>query len=429
MASGVSKVGNLSTAYDIDWFYLNVANPSDFDIDWVLPSDAVEGDFALYVLDADFNYLYGDSVTSGEDISVSGNTAGDYYFGLTSWYSHNDSDYEFTVTATEGTPVPTESEQNGTIATADTLAVNGAILGELSSSSDVDIYRFNSGSATEFNAMLDIPWESAWDDLFQVRLLDASGIEIGVRRFGADYAENLQVTANTDYYLELSWASIYEPWGQYRLSLDSIVSEERPNDAIVGTDLGDALNGTASDDDIYGLGGYDIINGAAGTDTAHFESSADYFAVSNVEGITRVEGRYSAGNYAGDIAKLYNVESLEFTDGTQSLSTADVTPIFGTLERDFIAGTSGADLIDGRGGNDWIDGGAGSDTLALFGTASHFDVITLRGLTQIKGTESEYEGTTSLVWSVETLAFAQGDDRTLSAGTGELVVDLSLMMH
>ena len=106
MASGVSKVGNLSTAYDIDWFYLNVANPSDFDIDWVLPSGAVEGDFALYVLDADFNYLYGDSVTSGEDISVSGNTAGDYYFGLTSWYSHNDSDYEFTVTATEGTPVP-----------------------------------------------------------------------------------------------------------------------------------------------------------------------------------------------------------------------------------------------------------------------------------------------------------------------------------
>ena len=99
-----------------------------------------------------------------------------------------------------------------------------------------------------------------------------------------------------------------------------------------------------------------------------------------------------------------------------------MTPIFGTLERDFIAGTSGADLIDGRGGNDWIDGGAGSDTLALFGTASDFDVITLRGLTQIKGTESEYEGTTSLVWSVETLAFAQGDDRTLSAGTGELVV-------
>ena len=74
------------------------------------------------------------------------------------------------------------------------------------------------------------------------------------------------------------------------MSLDAIVSEERPNDAIVGTDLGDALNGTASDDDIYGLGGYDIINGAAGTDTAHFESSADYFAVSNVEGITRVEG-------------------------------------------------------------------------------------------------------------------------------------------
>ena len=247
-------------------------------------------------------------------------------------------------------------------------------------------------------------------DYFQLTVLGPTGNLISTRNTGVDTAFDVKVAAAGTYFVRLSTVNSYtHSGGEYRLVVSAVLEDPIPSGAITGTTVGDRLTGTDGDDLIYGLGGNDIINGGAGTDTVVFRAANANLSINTIGGLTAARGDYAAGEHALSVSRLWNVEKLKTWSGELTLTTSALTPILGTPQADRLIGTAGDDLIDGLGGSDFIDGAAGNDTLALFGARESFDVITVTGITRIKGKAdaAEYAGTTTKVVGVETLAFTK----------------------
>ena len=64
-----------------------------------------------------------------------------------------------------------------------------------------------------------------------------------------------------------------------------------------------------------------MINGGGGNDTLLIYEPYSDFTITTLEGITRIVGKYTAGNYAFDEIVATNVESVKFSDQTISLNT------------------------------------------------------------------------------------------------------------
>jgi len=132
---------------------------------------------------------------------------------------------------------------------------------------------------------------------------------------------------------------------------------------------------------------------------------------------------------SGTIANFENQSSYNITitltfnlgSGIQTVGTAkeliiSVTDVEeNTITGDFrnnsietITGTNIDDHIDSNGGFDEIDGNDGNDTLLLFADRSKFEVVTLAGVSQIKGLNgsSNYEGYYIRMVDVENVLFS-----------------------
>jgi hypothetical protein len=85
---------------------------------------------------------------------------------------------------------------------------------------------------------------------------------------------------------------------------------------LAGTSVADTLTGTAYNDKLEGVGGNDVLNGGAGTDTAVFNGLSTAYSVlrtgTNTWSVSGAEG----------MDQLSNIEILQFTDKTVTLTTA-----------------------------------------------------------------------------------------------------------
>lgn len=185
---------------------------------------------------------------------------------------------------------------------------------------------------------------------------------------------------------------------------------------ISGTRWSDSLTGGSGDDIFDPMGGGDTIVGGAGSDTALFFANSSLFTVTSLGGVTKVTGTWQAGDYAYSTVVLRDVETLKFADRDISLSSSSKALIEGTIWSDKLTGTSADEQFDGKGGDDDIDGGGGSDTALIFAASAAFTIVTLSGVTKVKGgwQAGDYAYDTLKLRNVETLQFS---DRAVSLST------------
>lgn len=403
--------GQLATAADVDWFYLDVAAPGDLQINFDAPTNSSLDYFKVWVLDAQGNVIAGRSTGVDVAFSAGAPTAGAYFVAVT---TENDGYFSSGQYGLSVTPVASslnrEREVNDTLSAADALALGTPIVGQLSASSDVDTFAVKMTSAGVLTVNFDGPTSSTWSDYFQLQVLGPTGSLVTSRNTGVDTVFEVKVAAAGTYFVQLRTAnsSAYNG-GDYRLLASAVLAEPIPSGAITGTALGDRLVGTAADDLVYGLGGSDLINGGAGNDTVVFRAANENLSITTIGGLTAVRGDYAAGEHALSVSRLWNVEKLKTWSGELTLVTNAVVPLLGTAQTDRLVGTPGDDLMDGLGGPDFIDGGVGNDTLALFSAADAFEVMTVAGITRVKGkaNAAEYAGHTMKVVGVESFAFAK----------------------
>jgi hypothetical protein len=408
--------GQLSSSADIDWFSLSITQPGDLQIAFDAPTNSSSEYFKVWVLDSQGNVLAGRSTGMDVSFSAGAPVVGNYFVAVatSNSYAHTGDQYGLTVTPISSN-VNRESEINDSTTTADPILLSTAIVGQLSTVSDIDIFAVTMSSAGTLTVNFDGPTSSSWSDYFQLSVLGPTSSLISTRNTGVDTAFDVKVTTAGTYFVRLSAVNTYSySGGEYRMVVSAVLEDPIPSGAITGTTFGDRLAGTEGNDLIYGLGGNDIINGGAGTDTVVFRAANSNLSINSIGGLTAVRGDYAAGEHVLSVSRLWNVEKLKTWSGVLSLDTSVVTPILGTPQADRLIGTASNDLIDGLGGSDFIDGAAGNDTLALFGARDSFDVITVAGITRIKGKSdaAEYAGTTMKVIGVESLSFNK--NQTLS---------------
>ena len=95
-----------------------------------------------------------------------------------------------------------ESESNNTTSTADSLTLGSPIKGQLSSSSDVDYYKFTTSGSGSVSISLDTPTNYS-SDYFKFTLYDASNNNLGQYETGKDLTANLGIAVAGTYYLSL----------------------------------------------------------------------------------------------------------------------------------------------------------------------------------------------------------------------------------
>ena len=72
-----------------------------------------------------------------------------------------------------------ETEDNGTLATADVLSNGQELKGQIATSSDIDFYKIGVGQAGVISLSFDAPTDSSYTDYFAIGLYNSSGTLLG----------------------------------------------------------------------------------------------------------------------------------------------------------------------------------------------------------------------------------------------------------
>ena len=426
--SGQQIKGKLSTADDVDWFFVNLEASSDLKITFDVPTDSEDSYFQGWLYDEDGYLLVSDVTGKDVEFTLGALDAGIYYFGLSTSDSskHDAGVYGLTLTTLAAAAPNIELENNNTPSAANPLALDVSMSGKLPTADDIDVFSVDLIAKGTLSVNFDGPTDSTWTDYFRIDIHDSAGALLDSRHTGVDTAFDVKLPVDAkkvpiDGKYTVTIAAVNsddESTGDYHLTVSAaavVVEVPVPEGAIQGTQSDDTLTGTAKDDLIYGLGGSDLIDGGAGSDTVVFQANSTELSIHAVSGLTAVRGGYAAGDHAYTVSRLLNVENIKTADDTIPLGSDSVTPLLGTFDSDRILGTDKSDLIDGMGGSDFIDGGAGADTLVLFGPGDHFVVTTVAGITRIEGSEdaNEYAGHVSRTVGVETLGFIRNESKPL----------------
>jgi hypothetical protein len=164
-----------------------------------------------------------------------------------------------------------------------------AITGQLSSSSDFDVFKFDVAQASTLRLSFDAPTNSSYNDYFTSAVLDAAGNTLSSHRGGSDITFSTALNAAGTYYIQITDSTFHDS-GQYSItaSLTSGTSgvETETNDSIGTANVmrsGESTKGqirSNSDTDYYKIS----TNGAS-TISIDFDSPTnssynDYFTVS-----------------------------------------------------------------------------------------------------------------------------------------------------
>lgn len=191
----------------------------------------------------------------------------------------------------------------------------------------------------------------------------------GQWRFGGWCADEIVGTDGNDW--------LFGFWGNDRLiggaGKDRVFGGSG-NDEIEGNEGNDLLSGGSGDDTLIGGAGTDLLLGGRGDDTAHFQSTFDDYAISQISPVWRVEHLGGDGGDGTDF--LAGVERLVFADGFEVFLDDRNTLPFGITDQASVdeAATIEKAAVDGLLAND-ID--FNGDTLSVGtveGSAAHVGV-------------------------------------------------------
>ena len=106
-----------------------------------------------------------------------------------------------------------ETESNDTFSDADVLSSGTQLTGQLSSSTDWDVFAITAASAGTVSVNFDAPTNSSYSNYFYVSLYDAEGNVLAAQRTGKDTSFDVGVESAGTYYAGLTTADFHSSEG------------------------------------------------------------------------------------------------------------------------------------------------------------------------------------------------------------------------
>jgi uncharacterized repeat protein (TIGR02543 family) len=154
-----SYTGNLSTSGDVDWFKFTVPEKGKVSVSMTFPQ-TTKTLYYCYVYPKSGDASDSDTYYMGAGDNVTTNTyrlpAGTYYIKITD-YSFVNTDYTIKVNYTGEGSILTEAEHNGSTTSATTLTLNSSYTGNLSTSGDVDWFKFTLSKSAKVRIQMTFP--------------------------------------------------------------------------------------------------------------------------------------------------------------------------------------------------------------------------------------------------------------------------------
>ena len=249
MTEGTQIQGQLSSSSDWDVFSIEITNSGAASLDFDSPTNSLSDYFFVGIYDHEYNLI--DYQHSGKDISFSTSyiSAGTYYVGVHASDYYNADKYSLLVNLSESEDYSLESEENNTFNAADRLQLGTEITGQLSSSTDWDVFKFTLSSPGLVTAAFDAPTNSSTDYFF-VGLYGSDYEIIAAKYTGKDLTFNTGVDQAGVYYAAVYTGSNYTN-ESYGLTLSTQANnlsgvETEKNDTFEKADnieLGSAVKG------------------------------------------------------------------------------------------------------------------------------------------------------------------------------------------
>ena len=169
LTANVQMIGQASSSSDSDYFKFYTSESGTTKFTLTLPS--YSGTYYVKIYDNSGTLQKSYSTTSSATYSVAATSAGYSYIAV---YSYSTADYSITTSFNAGSSVSssTEIESNGTIETANLLTANVQMIGQASSSSDSDYFKFYTSESGTTKFTLTLP---SYSGTYYVKIYDNSG--------------------------------------------------------------------------------------------------------------------------------------------------------------------------------------------------------------------------------------------------------------
>lgn len=369
-----TKLGQLSSATDIDYYKFTISGLSTLNLAFLSPISGSSNYFniSIYNSPSALTPLYANlTSTSFADFMWSA-PIGTYYIGVSMAETYSSGQYSLTLNTTTFNGVA-EKENNETALTANAALIGKDTVGQLSSLSDKDFFAFTLTQSGAYNLDFNSPINSI-GNYFKISVFDDAGLLLASQQTGADLINAFSFTATAvgNYYVSIESAGLLNT---HQYSFNVTKSGIPPNilnggdlqDYLLGTVLDDLIAGNKGNDTLLGKAGNDTLEGGLGIDTMMGGAGDDTYVadvaldrvIENIaSGIDTLVASFSVA------ALVANVENLQLVGaGLSGVGNALNNAIFGSILNNTLSGRDGNDTLDGGAGNDTLNGEIGHDSL------------------------------------------------------------------
>jgi Ca2+-binding RTX toxin-like protein len=469
--------GQLSSINDIDVFKFEVTDSALLGISFKLPLGANEYSYTITILDVAGNPIF--SNAAGADFSnISFSVGiGTYYFEIkaNNEFVEDESNlqyfttdpYEFTVKSLPAIEVQGEdySQNNNFLVTASDIILgkgtplvdpikSSAVLGNLTSVSDVDYFKFVTTETGVFEFTFKAPTNVEPDEVitdpadpefdppgtikefFKISVLDSAENVLVTHYvsgtpdegFNFDFSTSAQLNPSGIYYVKIENGGSVNNINtqQYTFDINPVEPSAENSAAVIGGALVDYLSGGLASDIIKGNAGNDVISGMAGNDSLDGGLGADVMkgGLGNDTYVVGIATDLVIENSNQGVDKVTssvnytltaNVENLVLSTTTSATgTTTGATTGKGNALDNIIVGNSFANTLTGLAGNDTLDGGLGLKGDVLVGGTgddTYYINNKLDKITESAGASNGYD-----------TALAKVDVMALAANVEELIL-------
>ena len=414
---GVVNGGQLNSTLDVDLFRFDLAENALLNIKFALPADATNDSFRITVRDSSGNLIFDNR--GGVDFSSINFSAaaGTYYLeiGANNSVGPDGSGLDFFTTEQYGLTVTTlpsisaqgETEPNDSFGAATEIEigtgvslvdqiVSKAVIGNLTSATDIDYFKFNSDQTGVYSFTFNAPTNAMPDEIdtddaidppgtikefFKISILDENQVvlvthyvsDTTATGYKFDVGLDAQLNSSGDYFVKIEngGSVVNINTLQYNFEINPVeasaanstpVNGSFGNDFLLGTATSDIIKGNAGNDVLSGMAGSDILDGGLGIDTlkgglgndSYFVDATKDLVVENIgQGIDKV---VTTVNYT----LALNVENLVLAaTATVAGKVIGATSGTGNVLDNVIVGNDLGNTLNGLAGDDTIDGGLG----------------------------------------------------------------------
>ncbi|MES2149042.1 MAG: DUF4214 domain-containing protein [Pseudomonadota bacterium] len=213
LALAASIEGQVLNHSDVDFYKMQVTAAGMVSVALDAPTDQTYSYYKISLYDASGMPLGTMSAGGDQTLKTQVAVAGTYYVSIGAGDQFDVSaqarnPYGLQVSQQPGLVPGYETESNNTIATANTLALSSAIVGQLSAGSDHDFYKIAVPGQGLLNLMLDVPTSNT-SDYFQLGLYSESGGLLSSFVTGRDQLFHAPVPQAGNYYVAVNPGSAF----------------------------------------------------------------------------------------------------------------------------------------------------------------------------------------------------------------------------